>query len=210
MLRQICIKCGRAAITDNLCERCFLQRSFFDIEDFRIILCSSCSSYYENGWRCFAEKDRDDMIKGQIARRIKSDEKIIIKDVSFKTIGNRIIADVSCSFVKFGKRNIAKKEVTVTIKKQKCDKCVKLSGGYYEAILQIRGREADNILNNVNKILSEVITSINKVKNGYDIKIMDKGEASKVTGLGRDIKKTYKLVGEKKGKRLIRDCYSIR
>ncbi len=210
MLKQICIKCGKAARTDNLCEKCFLQRSFLEIENFRLILCSSCSSYYENGWHSFAENDHDDMIKGQIANRIKSDEKIIIKDIFLKTIGNRIIADVSCSFVKFGKRNIARKEVIIIVKKQKCDKCVKLSGGYYEAILQIRGGEADNILNKVNKILSEAITSINKVKNGYDIKIMDKGEASKVMGLGRDIKKTYKLVGEKKGKRLIRDCYSIR
>lgn len=207
MLKQICIKCGKAARTDNLCERCFLQRRFFDIENFRIVVCSSCDSYYENGWH---PKVLDEAIRDMIKKRIKSGEKIIIKGISLKKIGNRIIADVSCGFVKFGKINIAKKEVTITIKKQKCDRCVKLSGGYYEAILQIRSGEADTILNKINEILSDAITSVNKVKNGYDIKIMDKGEASKVMGLGRDIKKTYKLVGEKKGKRLIRDCYSIR
>lgn len=206
MLRQLCIKCGKAAEIDNLCKECFLQQPLFEVEDFHLLVCGNCGSYYDREWH----KESDEGIKEMIGSRIKTPNKIIKKNMSLKRVGNRILADVLCTGSIKGRKKSERRSVIITTKRKMCDNCVKLSGGYYEAVLQARGENADSIAEKISGMLAASIVRMEKVKNGYDIKIMDKGQASKVINLGYDVKKTFKLVGEKKGKKLIRDCYSIR
>ncbi len=206
MLKQLCIKCGRTAKVNNLCGECFLQQPLFDIRDFRIIVCGRCGSYYDNGWH---KKDFNEAVREQVIKRIKTGNKIIRKNVTFRVVGNKIVASIECSGTINGRKKTEKKRVAVTMKRQKCDSCIKKSGGYYEAVLQARGGNAEDILKNVKSILADMIISTGRVKNGYDIKVMDKKLAAKAVK-GYDVKKTFKLVGEKKGKKLVRDYYAIR
>ena len=60
---------------------------------------------------------------------------------------------------------------------------------------------------------SEAVVGVEKLKNGYDIKITDKRIASSVVKQLRDrfdVKDSYKLAGEKKGKKLYRNYYAVR
>ena len=94
-----------------------------------------------------------------------------------------------------------------------CDNCIKIRGNYYEAVMQIRGERAEKLLNKVIESLQTKIAAIDKIKQGYDVRIIDKKSAAFfVQNIRRkhSVTQSYKLVGKKKGKELYRNYYAIR
>jgi NMD protein affecting ribosome stability and mRNA decay len=99
------------------------------------------------------------------------------------------------------------------VKNRKCENCIKISGGYYEAVLQARGEHTERISKKIMSMAKESVVSVKQLKEGYDILLTDKKIAAKIaTQLGNyfDIRSSYKFVGEKKGKKLYRNYYAIR
>lgn len=203
---MFCIKCGRDAEVGNFCEKCYLSmEKLFDIKDFNIILCD-CGAYYDRKWN----PPTKDLISEQILKNINSKNKIKIS-VTRKEYGNRITIFITAKGIippaKTPKEET--KKITITIKKKKCDECIKLSGGYYEALVQIRGEKADKLLEKFKSIKG--ISSIERNKDGYDIKLLDKKKVSAFLSAREiEFKKSYKFVTTKKDKKLYRDVYSIR
>ena len=95
-----------------------------------------------------------------------------------------------------------------------CALHVKLSGGYYEAVIQVRGNDRDRILKYALRLLpKKAIINIETLNEGYNIKIMHKANAATTAKHLRgkfEVKQSYKLVGSKKGERLYRNFYAIR
>ncbi len=204
---MFCIKCGRPAVAENFCESCFLERNrLFDIKGFVLIVCGVCGSHYS-----FEKRWHTDTMENEILRRLKTSNRISSKQITTRQVGNKIIADVTLT----GSIKPLKKEKTETVslevilRKRKCDNCVKLSGGYYEAALQLRGPKKEEILG---KIGNKGVLSVTERDKGYDVKFVRKQDAKRTaTELEKKyaVKGTFKLVGEKKGKRLFRSFYSI-
>lgn len=204
---MFCIKCGVNAIKDNYCKEHFLEKhNLFSINNIKIKLCE-CGAFYHKNW------SRGDFVHIILPKEIKSDYEIAKISLRSKLVGNRVYVDVECS----GKiKGILKKETKhaiIFLKKQKCDRCVKLSGNYYEAVIQIRGSNSDKLLN-IMKNFSDAVSSVQEVHGGYDVKFIQKSPALTAVKIlqeqGYSIIKSYKHAATKKGMMLYRNYYSVR
>ncbi len=204
---MFCIKCGKKAEIGNFCSSCFLgKESLFEIKDFLLYVCD-CGSYYDKVWR----KADNDIIKEQIGKRIKTKYRLVKKEIALKSYGNRVAATIVCYGIVHAHKKKEERKITITIKKRKCDTCVKLLGRYYEAVLQIRG-EYNKIFNKIKSRLPKTART-EKTKHGYDIRFLKKSEAAKIAKALKvryEVKSSFKFVATKKGKKLYRNYYSVR
>jgi nonsense-mediated mRNA decay protein 3 len=209
---MFCVKCGKPAEVGNFCLRCFLQkRELFSIENFRLRVCR-CGSYYDRKWQ--APRTIAEIIDEQIGKRIKTKNRILKKSIRTRAIGNRVVAEIECRGLILPERvkKAEKKTVEIILKINKCENCSRVAGGYYEALLQIRGRNQEKALNRV-KSLSGDIVRIKKTDHGYDVFFMDKKTAKRVAGSLKKtfiIKESFKFITTKGGKRIYRNYYSVR
>lgn len=199
---MFCIKCGRPAKIDNFCDACFLDsQGLFDVKNFSMEYCGLCGL------------NQDD-IKEQVVGSLKTKNSISSTKVSIKLVGNKAHATVTCSGSIKCLPKTETKNIMVIIRKKMCAMHVKLSGGYYEAVIQIRGKDKDNILKYATSLLpKKSISSIEKLNEGYNIKVLHKANAAAaVRGFRKryDVKDSYKLAASKKGQKLYRNYYAIR
>lgn len=206
---MFCVKCGGVAKAGVFCEKCFLgKEKLFTIDDFTLEVCESCGKV--------AQHRSANSLKEAIEQKIKSTNRITKCDISTKEVGSRVYTKILCEgYIKPLKTKVSQTEKSiVTMRKKKCDSCVKLSGGYYEAVLQVRGENQERVMKKIQKFVrNEDITSVIKLKEGYDVRLMHKGSAIKAVSWLRDfftVKASYKLVGEKKGDKLYRNFYAVR
>ena len=199
---MFCIKCGKPAKIDNFCNECFLEREIlFTAKDFTFIYCDLCG---------LDEKELVDKIKGSI----KSDNKISNIKVHMKKVGNKVHTTITCigEIENLEKEDV--KKILVILRQKMCDLHVKLSGGYYEAAIQVRGEHKESILKYVLKSVPEKsIVGVDNPPEGYNVKIMRKANAAAVAKHLREkyeVKASFKLVGSKKGTKLYRNFYAIR
>lgn len=203
--QQICIVCGSPVFFSNYCEKCFLEnRSLFEVPvKIRFRHCADCGSYYDRGW---VKDGLEKILESKISSRNR------IASINIRVDNGK--ATFSCRGYISPSKKIKAEEKTVPllIEKRKCDNCIKLLSGYYQAIFQIRGEKMEKIIRKVSLLTGEgeAFSEINK--DGCDVKFIDKRTAAKVASLLKNfqIKKSYKLITEKKGKKLYRDSYSIR
>ena len=97
-----------------------------------------------------------------------------------------------------------------------CPECNKMAGGYFEAIIQLRGKPERIVKYNklFQKELADAGTFISKIledKHGMDIYV---GSTRAVLSVIKEMGLTYKisssLAGQKQGKRLYRTSFAIR
>lgn len=201
---MFCIKCGKKAVVDVFCEDCFLsQKKLFDLKDFSLSVCN-CGKYYKNGW-----VKEENLIEKEIERRLKVHGVIKKKNIKLKRKGGYLIASVTCSGLIKPCKKMKKeaRDIKIFIKKRKCDVCSKISGGYYESVLQIRGKNAEKILR---RIPIPKTARIEELKQGYDIKLLKKKDAYSIIKDLKPEKKSFKFVGTKKGRKLYREYYVFR
>ena len=94
-----------------------------------------------------------------------------------------------------------------------CIDCSRLSGGYFEAIIQLRGDKArvEKYLNKLDNALGAKLLKAGEVKGGADLYSVDNKLAMQLLNkLELRYILTKKLVGEREGKRLYRTSYSVR
>ena len=205
---MFCVNCGEKATAKMLCDKCFNERNeLFTIKDFRMDTCSLCGSFYDREWQ--TPQPLDEIIADQIRSHIKTKGRISSTSVSEKRAGTVVMATVTCT----GRVPPAKmpktetKKVEIRIRAIKCENCVKLLGGYHNAVIQIRGIHAEEILARIRG------GRVEKVKEGYNIKFTEKGAAARIAkSLESDFSviRSFKLAGEKKGDKLYRNYYAIR
>ncbi len=213
---MFCIKCGKKATSENFCDDCFLQqRDLFTSGNISLILCKECDKYFGGQWLYY--KDEKELVKELIAKKIITKNRIKKKEIFLRPSGGGYIAKIKCTgFISpCMKEKTEERTARIIIKKIKCDECVKLSGKYYEAVFQIRGANQERIMKKIEaKIKKTPISRIEEMKHGYDIFFISKKDAASVASnmkhLNITVKKTYKLVGEKKGRKLYREYYSLR
>ncbi|MFH0949224.1 MAG: NMD3-related protein [Candidatus Aenigmatarchaeota archaeon] len=207
---MLCAICGKESVKDiALCDKHFLEKNeLFTIKNFHLEVCH-CGAFYTNKWE--KSSDINESIRKAIEKNIKTENKIKNIDISLKIVGNRAYADINAvGFIDPSKvEKSEKKKIYVIMKRHMCDDCVKMSGGYYDAMIQVRGK-TDDIMK---KITLPEGSVLNLNKDGADIKFIKKADATRIAGLLRkwyDVKSSCKLVTQKKGKKLYRNFYSVR
>ena len=110
-----------------------------------------------------------------------------------------------------------KKDMHVNWKKSLCDRCNKIAGSYYEAVVQLRGTDTDKMDRFIKKITRYLerrggfLTKVVKADNGLDVYLSDKkAVAEYLSSHGIQAVASYTLYGLKNGKRVYRHTYAVR
>ncbi len=207
---MFCIQCGKESLKNlYLCEEHFLKdKKLINIVEIPISYCKTCDKFY------------NDRTKGEaklfVNSSIRSEYTINKLDIELKAMGKRLVGKINAVGIIPPSKNEKKEELKFNIgfKKNMCDDCVKLSGNYHEAVMQVRG---DDVEKNYEKILkfskNYLIAGVEKLKEGYNIRYLYKKDAARIVTFLRKkmtVTETYKLVGEKKGQKLYRNFYLVR
>ncbi|MBI4171091.1 MAG: hypothetical protein HY514_05305 [Candidatus Aenigmarchaeota archaeon] len=209
---MFCIKCGKDAFVGNFCEQCYLEKKdLFILKKVKMRYCDNCGKYYTQKEKVSPE-EMEHFISGQI------EEKGNIKNIEIK-VSKRVdkihAVIVAKGSIKPSKISITdRKEFSIYPKKIKCNSCAKILGNYHEAVIQIRGLKKENIIREIGKLIkNDELAGILKLKEGYDVKIVDKPVAARAVQILREkftVKRSFKLVGEKKGRKIYRNFYAVR
>ncbi|MEM1513492.1 MAG: NMD3-related protein [Candidatus Thermoplasmatota archaeon] len=209
---MFCVECGKEGKTYNgLCLDCYLKKELIRIPDeVKITFCKGCDAY----------KIKDKWLRGNFNEDL---EDYIRKNIEANIFFEIELEDnlVICRGFFEGKEILKEKEIKIKIKEGLCNQCSLFRGGYYEAVLQIRGADEKE-----KKIIDEFIkrnvetkkTFISKklrVRGGIDYYIGNKKVASNIA---KELKEEFNaeyifsssLFGVKNGKRVYRDTHLIR
>ncbi len=203
----ICPRCGRndsqVKFIDAFCVDDYPVRVEAP-KKIEIKTCRNCSMMFLKGeWMPYSEKK----ISAFVESKCKGDFTEAKYDIPSQTVrftiekgGNRIEAE-----------RFTRLEKTVTT----CPRCSRISGGYFEAIVQIRGERknaqklADSILKRLAKLT--FISKTDEKDEGIDIYAGDsKAVVQLMSELGIRTLITKKLVGRDEGKSLYRTTFLIR
>ncbi|WP_067049996.1 60S ribosomal export protein NMD3 [Methanofollis ethanolicus] len=234
ILPSVCPRCGKPSV--GLCRECRAAETAWLICDPRVesIYCPVCDSQKHGKTWSDTMVDRETLIRelAVSALHLHADvrgSEIVIS--SYDPSPNRTIARMDVSGTLYGVPVSGECTTKIVWRKEQCDRCNRISGGYYEGIIQVRatdrklsGREmetAARIAEQTEDVLQEggarlsFVSKIDETKDGLDIVVgsnqMGQAIASDITAaLGGRLTTHPKLVGEKEGKRLFRITFLVR
>jgi nonsense-mediated mRNA decay protein 3 len=231
-----CPKCGKATGHEGLCTECRIGNTPWFVCDRRVksIHCPSCGAVKQVNTWTDTELNRADLAP-EIAKTAihfhpdvrKPSVEVTVQD----NTPNRSTATLSLK----GLLNNTPLEGTCTVEiiwhKEQCDRCNRISGSYYEGIVQVRAdgrlpstfelQMADGIAQQVEDSLQaggerlSFIADSNETREGLDITVGSQHIGTLISQgiiaqLGGRFTTHPKLVGEKNGRQLYRITYSVR
>ncbi|MEA3282449.1 MAG: NMD3-related protein [Euryarchaeota archaeon] len=232
-----CPECGRETTEfyDNRCRDCFCK-SVTLIECppiIKIRICPVCGAYHIAGKWIEAPGMRD-MFLSEISRVVKAhpDAKDLQLDFYEEELDpSRYLVHITASAVLSDLSISATADTEIRIKKETCDACSRIAGGYYAGIVQLRAdhrhiteEEIERCIqladHRLNKLTSKgdrfaFVSKIEELKEGVDLYI---GSISACKQVGNAILKelggtsaiSSSLVGKKDGEDLYRVTCAVR
>ena len=188
----VCPGCGREVerfYNHNLCEECFLKSfALFTCPPvIKILICPVCGSYFTSG-KWIESLDPKEAFFSEISRSIQvhPDASSVKLDFSEEEIDQaRYLAHISVSAVVSGVTVSATADTEIRIKKETCDVCSRIAGGYYAGILQLRAdrrriseREVEECMQLADRVLNRFaakgdrfafVSKITELKEGVDL-----------------------------------------
>lgn len=213
----MCFVCGvRPAVIDGWCaEDWNAQHGLIKLPArFDIMLCSKCNraklSYKWQEWN--------------LADFLKSKAKVSGRLDSFEVLEhNGKFTVIAKGMVERGvKPKTEEHAVIVKFNRVNCPDCSRAAGGYYEAIIQLRGQIPDSAFgffeHEAAKFLvkdARAFYSVKEIREGLDIKMGSTNAANKMAELLKrkyraEINKSYQLVGMKDSRKIKRTIISVR
>ena len=215
---KVCPKCGK---TENdvpfigyFCRDCYLEDNpVVQVpEKIEVPVCVFCERIYTGRWVAFSLEALRDWLRRKL--------RVGVEDASI-CFSFPEVEDDGASFLYVVKGNISGVPVEVSgkgeiqWKKTLCPRCARESGGYYEAIIQVRGKNpearAEEVASLVTRERGEYnfVSKVVNRKEGIDLYVGSKKIAEKVARkierrYGIKPVRSYTLVTERDGKRLYR------
>jgi nonsense-mediated mRNA decay protein 3 len=209
-----CPTCNRSSddtrFVGNFCELCIIAKIKKEIpESVAILHCKLCDRIKEG--QTFTPIRNGSLSRAmEIEMKLKSDWRVKARE--------RDDQKIKALFTKMyeGEKVYFEMDIPYKFRNQTCQRCDRVNGGYYEAIVQLRGNR-ERILNLIAKLTKYIerrggfISKIEKVDNGMDMYTSDKMMMNEFFH-DYELKpeRSFRLYGEKKGKRLYRNTYSLR
>jgi len=230
---KFCPQCGRITddLIDSLCRECFMRTiRLIEPEAMRVSvsMCRICGAYFRGGeTRISIEDAVVHKVTREIRRRYRDrlgscvvEVKRIVKD----SVRRRAIVTVSVKAEIRGVTVEQTGEIEVDIKTGTCDRCSRIAGGYYAAIVQIRAQNrfpADDELATAVEIAQSSLSGDDFVsrqrllKEGLDIYVssMECGRRISraiVKRLGGKFTESRRLYGRKDGRNIYRASFAVR
>lgn len=188
----LCPGCGREVerfYNNNLCKECFMKSfALFKCPPvIKILVCPVCGSYFASG-KWIESLDMRDAFFSEISQSIQvhPDASSVKLDFSDEEIDQaRHLAHISISAVVNGVTVSSTADTEIRIKKETCDVCSRIAGGYYAAILQLRAnhrriskREIEECVQLADRVLNTFaakgdrfafVSKITELKEGIDL-----------------------------------------
>lgn len=231
-MERFCPRCGKETehLIKGFCTECYLlKHEVIDIaQELQIDFCRKCSRIKISGiWMEENEKAIAEFIRGKAKLKEIADESI---EVSLEPLDEgRFNARLKLSGKIGNEPVVVEREILLKPKRVQCDDCVKLSGSYHEAIIQVRMKAQDEeILDSIKKMAERMLLDMRNSdrlavvvqelqnKNGFDL-LIGSGKAARLIAeaVARKyrirLKKSSKLVGRtKSGKEKKRLTYCIK
>ncbi|KAA0004408.1 MAG: hypothetical protein FE043_00735 [Thermoplasmata archaeon] len=216
---MFCVECGKEIEEDfdGMCIECYIKsRKFFEIPGtIEITVCRNCGSHkLESKW---IEGSMEDALKNFLEGSIKHRG---VKKFRVKMEGSRII----CTGEFHEHPVYEEREVEIKTRYSICEKCSRMKGGYFEAILQVR-KDGTNMTDEEIKLSDEVVykkaghggyvTKREKKHGGIDYYMGDKKMAASAARILSDMfhgetSISPSLVGMKDGREMYRNTYVVR
>jgi nonsense-mediated mRNA decay protein 3 len=233
-----CPICGRPAdnLVDGRCRDCFLKT--FTLARIphivRTIICPLCGAVKKGRRWEGNTAELEDVIQEGIKEALKLDPDsgdvnvsidLTSSDPSIYHAGIRVDASVK------GIRTNAALKTEVRVSSETCDTCSRISGGYYEAVVQVRaeGRFPDKeeqvqLVELIEEVIERqyrkgyrlaFITKVDELPEGTDVYIGSNSSARQACKLaaerfGCNYSESPSLIGKKDGKDIYRITYSLR
>ena len=235
---KFCPKCGKKTdeLFDSLCRACFTKGiKLIDAEKLaipiRVNVCEICGGYFKGKGagkeRTSIEEVVTDAIRKEIRERYGHECKVRVEGLvrnELKDAENRVIVSLRVKAEIKGVEIEERGEIAVSLKKETCERCSRITGGYYAGIVQIRADDripADEELTMAEEIAysglgdADFISKETKLKEGLDIYVssMECGRRVSrqiVKKLGGGFSESRKLYGRKDGRNVYRVSFSVR
>ena len=230
MLRKFCPKCAKETdeLFDGLCRDCYLETTkFVEVpQNITVLVCRCGRSNEKKKW--VQNISVEEMIERVVMSNVKMDKDTDVSleyepfEVSGKT---KVTVGVVARRVVGGREIEKSAQVVFTIIPQTCDVCSRVSGGYYEAIIQIRGSKyrQEQVLELVRRVVGQYkdtdkfsfITQVQDSKGGVDVYLGSSKIAGKIEQESKRIynvasKITHSVCGMKDGRALNRITILLR
>lgn len=233
---RFCPKCGRPTKEDGVCVHCRLAGTpWFSYEPrVRCIHCPSCGALKQvNTWTDI-DRERSSLAQdlARSAVHFHPDLKKPYLDIKINDLStNRSRAIITLEGILYNEPVRGTCEVEIAWQKEQCDRCNRISGNYYEGMVQVRAQEripSPYEVQIVAAIACEIeeslqtggerlsfISDLNEIRDGLDIVVGSQHIglliARRITAeLGGRYTTHPKLIGEKNGRQLFRITYSVR
>jgi len=235
---KFCPKCGKKTdeLFDSLCRACFTKGvKLIDTEKLaipiRVNVCEICGGYFKGKGagkeRTSIEEVVTDAIRKDIRERYGHECNVRVEVLGgneLKDTENRVIVSLRVKAEIKGVEIEERGEIAVNLKRGTCERCSRITGGYYAGIVQIRADDripADEELTMAEEIAysglgdADFISKETKLKEGLDIYVssMECGRRISrqiVKKLGGGFSESRKLYGRKDGRNVYRVSFSVR
>jgi len=235
MMKAFCPRCGVPSDVD-LCDKCVLETTkFLSCPDkIEVTVCSVCGAKFAKGhWR-FSELDLDELILKAVQGSLCIHEDLLDPNIRIqldKCGATRYTANVIAAGRFKGMEAKESCQVYVSIYLKACDRCSRIAGKYFEAIIQVRGsleKPSDDELEECERIAHSMaeasyrdgdqLSFIQEFKNtraGIDIIVGSTQLGRHIARalherFGGRIQESSKLVGKKDGREVFRTTILIR
>jgi len=233
---NICPKCGGPSLDGGICARCRVDQIQWMKCDSRIFIteCPSCGAWKEAGAWTDLHRERADIATERVLRAIHLDPRVEspVFDISIEDVGsNRSNASCTISASLLDIPVTGSCSIEITWQKEQCDRCSRISGSYYEGIVQVRAKDrkpypfelstSAAIAQDTEDTLQEggerlsFISRMDEHKDGLDITVGSQRIGQEISSnivrrLGGRFTTHPKLVGERDGRQVYRITYSVR
>jgi nonsense-mediated mRNA decay protein 3 len=233
---NFCPKCGNPSETPGLCTPCRIGNTPWFSCDKRVthIHCPSCgASKVRNTWTD-SERQRAELAPeiAKTAVHIHPDVKKVVLGVTIDDLTvNRSRGNLTIRGILYNKPVEGTCSTEIIWHKEQCDRCNRISGSYYEGVVQVRAdgripsvyeiQTSSSIAQQVEDSLQaggerlSFISEMSEIHDGLDIIVGSQHIGAQISQritaeLGGRYTTHPKLVGEKNGRQLFRITYSVR
>jgi nonsense-mediated mRNA decay protein 3 len=233
---RFCPKCGGHSEREGLCDHCKVAETRWLTCERRVqsIHCPSCGAQKQGNVWSDTDRERTDLAMdlARSAVHLHPELRSPRINVKINTLStNRSRATITVQGVLYHQQVTGSCDVEIAWNKEQCDRCNRISGSYYEGIVQVRALDripgpyecqmAAAIASEVELSLQtggerlSFISDMSETTEGLDIVVGSQHIglliAQKITAqLGGRYTTHPKLIGEKNGRPLYRITYSVR
>ena len=234
---NFCPKCGKPSDTAGLCRECRIGNTPWFTCDNRVknVQCPSCGARKQVNTWTDNNREKDELAPGLARSAVHFHADVKKPSIDVVTVDNLTVNRSRASLVIRGTLYKSPVEGTCTVEilweREQCDRCNRISGSYYEGIVQVRAegrtpstfevqmsasiaQQVEDNLQSGGERLS-FVSDMNEIPDGLDIIIGSQHiglliAQAIVSQLGGRYTTHPKLVGEKNGRQLYRITYSVR